>query len=456
MGKPFDLTPRDVAPVNTKYRRIATAVPHPDSVPLLERLHAVEPMSMTGQPPIIWHRAEGVQVYDRYGNKWLDWSSGVLVTNAGHGHPAILKAITDQAAVPMIHNYCFPSEHRMELCEALVELAPAGLEKVFLLTTGSETTECAVKLSRTHGLQVGGPKKSVIVSFGNAFHGRTMGAQMIGGMPALKEWIVNLDPGMVQVPFPDGFRVEDVSFDLFLRSLAEQGVTPDQVAGVISETYQGVGPDFLPVQYAQDLRSWCDQHDVVLTMDEVQAGFGRCGRWWGFELYDIVPDLICCGKGITSGLPLGAVIGKPRIMDLYPPGSMTSTHTGNPVCCSAAIANLKAIKAEGLVDNAAKLGPVLADGLAAIQARHPARIGAAHSVGLVAGLQMVEPGTKTPDPDTAHAVIERCFQQGLLFFAPVGVGGGCVKIAPPLCIQQDAIEEGLQVLGASVDEVLGS
>ncbi|MBI2302147.1 MAG: aspartate aminotransferase family protein [Armatimonadetes bacterium] len=452
MGKPFDLTPRDVAPVHTRLRRIQPPFPHPEAVALIRRLYAAEPVSMQGQPPVVWDRAEGFQVHDPWGNTWLDWSSGVLVANAGHSHPAIKAAIHAQADRDLLHNYCFPSQERLELVELLRSIAPEGLDKVFLLTTGSETTECALKLSRAHGMQVGGRRKSVVVSFGNAFHGRTLGAQLIGGIPALKEWILHLDPGIVQVPFPDGYRVTDTSFDSFLYGLSALGVGPEDVAGVIVETYQGVGPDFLPVEYAQRLRNWCAEQQVVLTFDEVQAGFGRCGRRWGFELYGVVPDLICCGKGISSSLPLGAVIGREVVMDLFPAGSMTSTHTGNPVCCAAAVANIKALEG-GLIDNARRMGEVLAPRIRAIGEAHPERIGVAKSVGLVGGLQCVHPGTTDPDPDTAHAVIERCLEQGLLFFGAVGVGGACVKICPPLCITREGIEEGCDVLAATVAEV---
>ena len=138
---------------------------------------------------------------------------------------------------------------------------------------------------------------------------------------------------MVQVPFPDGFRCPDTSFDVFLQALADQGVTPDRVAGVMSETYQGGNASFMPAEYAQKLRRWCDQHGALLIFDEVQAGFGRTGTYWGFEHYGVTPDLICCGKGISSGLPISAVIGRPDVMDLYPPGAMTSTHTGQSRLC---------------------------------------------------------------------------------------------------------------------------
>jgi len=454
LGKPFDITPQTVPHVETPFRRIATPIPHPDSVPTLKRLLEYEPRSMSGQPPIVWDRAEGIHVYDKYGNKWLDWSSGVLVTNAGHGIPAIREAIIDQVQSGLLHNYCFPSEERSLLAERLVHLAPEGIEKCFLLTTGSETTECALKLARSWGQKTGGPKKIGIVSFLQGFHGRTMGAQQMGTLGGGNRWIVNLDPDIHHVPFPDGYRVEDTSFDLFLKTLAEKGVGPERIAGVISETYQGIGPDFMPVEYAQKLRKWCDQHGVVLIFDEVQAGFGRCGTFWGFEHYGVVPDLITCGKGITSSLPLGAVLGRREIMDQYDPGSMTSTHSGNPVCCRAALASIETIVNDNLVENARRMEAVLMPGLCAIQKRHPQVVGCVHGKGLVAGLQMVRPGTKDPDPDLAHRIVEKSFQKGLLFFAPVGFGGGCVKISPPLCITEAAVHDGLSALSEACDEAI--
>jgi 4-aminobutyrate aminotransferase-like enzyme len=210
------------------------------------------------------------------------------------------------------------------------------------------------------------------------------------------------------------------------------------------------------VEYVQRLAEWCRQHNVVLVFDEVQAGFGRTGKFWGFEHYGVTPDLICCGKGISSSLPLSAVIGRAEIMDQFPPGSMTSTHTGNPVCCAAAMASVKKILSENLAANAAKLGPVLLDGLKKIQARHPDVVGHVTAHGLVAGLQTVKRGRKEPDHDLAHAIIERCMWKGLLLFAPVGAWGQTVKIAPPLTIPRAALEEGLAVLGEAADEAVAA
>jgi len=451
-GGKYSLKPVDVPHVETKHRRIQTPLPVPESVPVLEQLLRCEPISMQGQPPILWHRASGFSVEDASGNRWIDWSSGVLVTNAGHGHPRICAAIRELTERPLLATYVFPHKARADLAAKLVEVAPDGIDKAFILSTGSEACECAIKLARTHGVRQGGAGKHVIVSFQNAFHGRTLGSQLAGGMAKLKDWIVHTDAGFAQVPFPDGYKNEDVRFELFEESLAAQGIAPDSVAGVISETYQGVGPDFMPAQYAQALRRWCDKHGAALIMDEVQAGFGRTGKMWGFEHYGIVPELICCGKGISSSLPVSAVLGRKDIMDQYAPGSMTSTHSGNPVCCAASLASIEVIIEERLIENAAALDVPLRVGLTEIQQAHPDVVGCVQALGLVGGLQIAHPGTKDPNSDLALRVNELCFQKGLLMFAPVGVGGECIKIAPPLCITREALDEGLAVLAEAMDE----
>ena len=454
MGKEFDTTPQTVPHVSTRYRTICTQVPHPDSLQHIERSRQFEPLSMRGMPPIVWERAEDISVFDKYGNRWLDWSSGVLVTNCGHGAPEVRQAIIDQVNSGLIHNYVFPSEERPALAELIASVSPAPLKKVFLLSSGSEATECAIKLSRAHGIQVGGREKIGIVGFDRGYHGRTLASQQAGGMASQKNWIVNLDQAIINVPFPDGYWEADSSFEGFLKGIEESGMKPAQIAGVIMESYQGVGPDFAPVEYIQKLRAWCTEHDVVLTFDEVQSGFGRTGKFWAFEHYGVVPDLICCGKGISSSLPLSAVIGRADIMDQFPPGSMTSTHSGNPVCCAAALASIRKLLREDLTGNAARLGPVLLAACKAIQAKYPEHIGNVTCAGLVAGLQTVKRGTKQPDHDLAHRVIELCYQKGLLFFAPVGAWGQTVKICPPLTIPLEALEEGISVMAEAFDEAI--
>jgi len=444
--KEFPLEPQEVEPVDTKYRKITTKIPVPESIELLQTLRDLEPRSMGGQPPVVWDHGDGVSISDPYGNTWLDFSSGVLVTASGHGRKEIVQAIQNMAGKGMYHAYCFPTEIRTKLIAKLTSLLPAPLKRVFLLTTGSEATECCIKLARTYGRKIGGKDKSILVTFENAFHGRTMGAQLAGGSAALKSWLGEGDPNFVQVPFPDGFRQEDTSFDVFEKSLAEKGVDPDRVCGVMSETYQGANAALMPAEYARSLRAWCDDHRAVMIFDEIQAGFGRTGAPFGFSHFGIVPDLAACGKGISGGMPLAAVLGTDELMSMYGPGEMTSTHSANPICCAAALANLELIEAEGMIANAAKLEPVLRDGLVRIQAASNGKIGRIDVTGLVGAMQFTKPGSTEPDPDSAWQAVLKTVQKGVMLFAPVGVGGCAIKVNPPLIITEDALLEGLAVL----------
>ncbi len=451
----YDLTPVAVPKIKTRFRTIRTRIPVPESLPIFEELKRSEPRSMAGQPPVVWHKADNFTVSDKWGNRWIDWSSGVLIANAGHGRREIAAALKRLANRPLLATYVFVHEERAVLTRLLRELSPDPRQyQVFLLSTGSEAVENCIKLAKTYGLERHGPDKKFIVSFENAFHGRTMGSQLAGGMERLKTWMVDRDRTFVQVPFPDGYKTRDTSFEGFRRSLHAQGVEPRAIAGVLSETFQGVGPDFMPVDYARQLEAFCRAHDIVLMMDEVQAGFGRSGKMFAFEHYGITPDLIACGKGITSSLPLSAVIGRTEIIGLYAPGSMTSTHSASPLAVTAAIVNLRLIKREKLVARAATLGKVLCPALQRVQRKHPQVLGRFHGRGLVAGIQVVKPGTREPDPVLAQRINVACFRKGLLMFAPVGIAGECLKVAPPLTISRAALRESIAVFEEAVDEVM--
>jgi 4-aminobutyrate aminotransferase-like enzyme len=451
----YDLVPVNVSKVETKFRRIQTKIPVPESLPIFERLAGSEPRSMWGQPPIVWHKAKDFTVEDRWGNRWIDWSSCVLVANAGHASKGIKEAITKLIEQDLIATYIFVHEERAELTSMLCELmSEPERYRAFLLSTGSEATENCIKLAKTYALEKHGPAKKYFVSFENSFHGRTLGAQLAGGMSKQKSWIGDCDPTFIQVPFPDGYKYEDQSFEPFLNTLSRYKVTPAQIAGVMTESYQGVGPDFLPVEYAQQLEQFCRTHDIVMIYDEVQSGFGRTGKMFAFEHYGVTPDLVALGKGITSSLPLSAVVGRKDIMNIYPPGSMTSTHSSSPLCVAAAIANIKEIKKHRLVERAAELGEILNPEIERIQCKYPARLGCFRGKGMVAGIQVVEPWTKNPDSRTATAINLRCLHKGLLMFAPVGVGGECLKISPPLSISEEALRESIEVFEEAVDEEL--
>jgi len=451
--KEFPLKPEKVEPVKSKYRVIRTQIPVPESIPLLQKMRDLEPRSMGGQPPIIWDHGQGATISDPYGNKWLDFSSGVLVTAVGHGRPEIVKAIQDMAGHGMYHAYCFSTEIRLLLVEELVKWLPSPLKRVFLLTTGAEACECCIKLARTQGLKVGGEEKNILVSFENGFHGRTMGSQLAGGAAGLKGWIGAPDPRFVQVPFPDGFRQKDTSFSVFEKTLAAKGVDPARVCGVMSETYQGCNATIIPAPYAQELRKWCNKQKALMIFDEVQAGFGRTGANFGFSHLGVVPDLAAFGKGISGGMPLSAVAGTDELMSIYGPGEMTSTHSANTVCCAAALANLQVIKKEKLVENAAKLAPILRAGCERIARAAGSMAGHCDSIGLVACVQFIHPGTTAPNPEAAWEMVRRAIQRGVMLFAPVGVGGCAIKINPPLVITADALQEGLDVLEQIATEI---
>lgn len=448
----YDMVPREVPPVETAHRRITTKLPVPESLPYFLRMSTYEPVSMQGQPPVVIDRAEGWYVYDRWGNKWLDWSCGVLISNVGNGNRNIVAALRAMLDKPLLSTYVFPHETRTRLAELLCSTFPFPGYKAFFLSTGSEATENCIKLAKTYGMKRHGKRKRYFVSFTNAFHGRTMGAQLAGGMDRQKEWMGELDETFIQVPFPDGFKNEDTRFELFTETLAARGVQPDEVCGVMSESFQGVGPDFFPLEYIRALEAWCRRYDALLIMDEVQAGFCRTGKWFMFEHYGIKPDLVACGKGISSSLPLSAVVGRSDIMDMYAAGSMTSTHSGSPLPAAAAIANIEELKKGFYLENARRLDPALRAGLERIRQKYPERAGCVRSLGLVGGIQIVKPGTRTPDPAEALRINEACFRKGLLMFAPVGVAGECIKISPALDIPEDALLEGLEVLEEAFGE----
>ena len=464
MAKSFEMVTRKVPKVNTKWRTIATDIPNAETLEIITELRKYEPRSMSGQPLVVWDRAEGVNVYDKFGNRWLDFSSGVLVTNSGHGNEAVKQAIIGQAEHGLLHNYCFPSGIRTKLVKKLAEIAPEPLKKVFLLTTGAESTECAIKLMRTWGQKTGGKKKIKIITFGDDFHGRTMGAQMAGGSPGGKAWIVNHDPDMHNAPFPNAFKYEwadesradysdDRCFDTWLGYIKDQGIAFEDIAGFLPETFQGGWVQLMPVGFAKRLRAFCDKHGILLAFDEVQAGFGRSGKLFAFQHYGVDADIICCGKGITSSLPLSAVLGRADVLDVYGPNEMTSTHTGNPVCAAAALANIEYMMANDLVGNAARLAPVCKDFLENLQKKHPDVIGSMKGCGLAWAVIFTKPGSNEIDPDLAHDVVRLSVEKGLLFFAPVGAGA-TIKVCPPLIINEEALREGLSVFAEAVEEAI--
>ena len=456
-----DLNPVSVPKVKTRYRRIVTPIPVPESIPILKTLRRCEPRSMSTQVPIVWDRADGFLVRDPYGNCWIDFTSGIVVANTGHGHPHVREALRQRIEGKALHSYLFPSEVRARLVKKLVEMTPPNLTKVFLLSTGTETSECAMKLARLYGLQKR-PPKTVLVSFTNSFHGRTMGAQMLFSGRHPKRWITCLDPDIHHIPFPRccecprGRARHDhcggECFEQGLSELREAGVDLDRIVAFFVEGYQGLrGPIFWPDDYMQALRQWADAHDALIVVDEIQSGFGRTGKLLAYQHYGVEADIVCCGKGLSACLPLSAVLSRAEILDIPGPGDMTSTHTGNPVCCEATLSSLEVLEKENLIAAAVEKGKILEAQLLEIQKRHPDRVAMVTGRGLVYGLFLVRPGTGEPDIELADRVVEKAIHKGVMLFV---TGNGSIKLCPPLVIAEDAMVEGVEVIGEALDECL--
>jgi len=444
--------------IKTRYRTIISEIPHPGSLALIEELGSIEPRSMHGFGPVVWDHAEGFQVYDGFGNKWIDFTSSVVLTNAGHSNGRIGEMIRRQLSTHLWHAYCNPSQTRLDTLKALKGILPEYLDKILLLSTGSEAVECAIKLARMYGQTIS-KNKFRILSYYNSFHGRTMAAQSAGGFGDQQEWMVKKPEGFHHIPFPECWRCpwgkpryDNCGHECWTRTLQqlkEQGIAEDEISAVVTETFQGPTVAFMPNDYVLAVRQWALEHRVLLIFDEIQAGFGRTGRWFGFEHYGIECDLVCLGKGISSSLPMSAVAGRAGIMDLPSHGHMSSTHSGNPLCCAATLGNIQAIKEQRLLENCASLGHVISDRLRRLWNSFPGRIASVNGKGLVWAICLVDPCTGALDVRLAEQITTRCMQLGLLMLQ---TGRGTLKIAPPLCINEEAVLEGIDVITQAMNE----
>lgn len=453
----FSQTPVDVLPVNTKYRKIKTAIPAPGTTKILRDLEKYESRSMHGQLPVVWDRAEDFQIYDACGNCWIDFTSTIFVANAGHANPRIISALQRTINHKLLHTYTFAHETRALFLKKLIEITPDQYEKAFLLSAGTEATECAVKLMRMHGQTIS-PTKLGIVSFQGAMHGRTMGAEMLKGDPHQSDWIGYRDPNMHHLPFPYPWAAKDSSkkydwakrFQENMEALKAKGLKFDDIAGFIVESYLGWGAIFYPVAYIKALVDFAKEYDCLVTFDEIQGGFGRTGKLFVYQHYDVEPDILCLGKALSGGLPLSAVIGSQKIMDLPEFGSMSSTHSANPLCCAAGLANLEAIESGNLIAESQRKGGILHQRLGELKKKYADRISWIFGTGLLAGVLFKDPETGETDGLFPSRVCEKAMQKGLLL---VHTGRESIKIGPPLTIPDEALEEGLDVLKESIEEL---
>ena len=450
----FSRSPQSVPLVQTAHRTIKTPIPAPGTEQILATLDGYESRSMHGQFPLIWERALDSSVFDIAGNRWIDFTSTIFVANVGHSNPRVTAAMQEMMQQPIYSCYAYPNRKRAEYLEKLIAFAGKPFEKAFLLSAGTEATEAALKLMRMHGQKIGKRRRGIICIEGN-WHGRTMGAQMMSSNLSQREWIGFQDADIHHLPFPYPWVVEESGAEKFLQSaldrLASQGVDLTQdVCGFMLESFQGWGAVFYPKAFVKAIERICKAKNILLAFDEMQAGFGRTGRRFGFEHYEVSPDLIACGKGMGGGVPLSGVIGRAAVMDLPDIGNMSSTHSANPMVCAAGLAVIEELEERNLVYEADRKGHLLFEGLAALQARFPDRIGNLLGKGLIAAVLFKHPQTGAPDGAFTSRVAERCMQKGLLI---VHTGRESIKIGPPLTIDDEALQEGVMVLGEAIAEV---
>ena len=433
---------------------IKTELPGPEAKKYLEMSRRYEPHSMSEQVPAVWQKAEGAVVEDVDGNTFIDFTSGVLVTNVGHCHPKHVKAVQEQAA-ELMNAYDFVNPWRAELAKKLVDITAPNLDKAFIMSTGSEAVESAVKVARRF------TGKYEIIAFHGAFHGRTYMAMSVGGKQGVKKHFGPMVPGVLHAPFCYCYRCvfeqtyPECKFTClrYLDRMLETEST-GSVAALISETYQGgAGSIIPPGDYMQRLKGWCEERDIIFILDEVQSSFGRTGKMFTYEYWGIQPNLLTLGKGIGSGVPVSALLGESRIMDALEPGSMSSTNGGNPLCSRGALAAIEIIEEERLCDKAAELGKLMLDRLGEMKDKYEL-IGDVRGMGLAVGVEIVKgKKSKAPDAEMTRRITQEAYKRGLLLIAPIGFYGNVIRIAPPLVIPKDLMMTGLDIIEEGMSAV---
>ena len=440
------MTPRD-------YPKIVISPPGPKAQEVVARDSEWTSTCYIKEYPLVVARGRGVMVEDVDGNRYLDFMAGIAVSSTGYGHPKVVAAVKE-AADRFLH-ICgsdFYYEGMATLCERLARLAPgASKKRVFLTNSGTEATEAAIKLAR-HST-----RRTAIIAFRGAFHGRTTGAVSLTSSKARQHaGFGPLLPDVHHVPFAYRYRcqfcadesacnrgcIDVIEQDLFARHL-----DPRDVAAIFVEPIQGEGGYVVPPPgYLADLRALCDRHGILLVADEVQSGVGRTGKMFACEHEGVEPDILLTAKGLGSGMPIGAMVAKESITT-WESGSHGSTFGGNPVCCAAALATLDLVEG-GLMANAVRMGERLMSSACRLMAKHSC-IGDVRGRGLMVGMEFVKDrATREPAPELVQELVHRSFRQGLLL---LGAGRSSLRLAPPLVID----EHDLDVAVGMIDTCLG-
>ena len=434
---------------------IKTPLPGPKAKAIIERDKQFVSPSYTRDYPFVIARGEGAVVEDVDGNRFLDCAAGIAVNSTGVSHPAVVKAISDQAQ-KFIHmsGTDFYYEPQVRLAEELASIAPIdGPVRTFFGNSGTEATEASIKLARYH------TKRQAIIAFLGSFHGRSMGSLSLTASKVIqRRGFGPLLPGVYHAAYPDPYRFNGspdqsaaASLSFIKDQLFVQLVAPDEVAAIVVEPIQGEGGYVVPPPaFLHGLRDLATEHGIILVVDEVQSGMGRTGKMFASEHFGLKADVVNIAKGIASGLPLGVTCARADVMS-WPPGAHASTFGGNPVSCAAANATIKLLK-EGLVANAATVGAYLSNGLRELQGKHRL-IGDVRGIGLMIGVELVrDRETKERAVEERNALVQAMFRRGVLV---LGAGKNAIRIAPPLVFTKSQADSLLRVMDDALAEVSG-
>ncbi len=402
--------------------------------------------------PVFVDHAEGIYLWDRDGQRYMDFTSGIAVVNAGHCHPRVVEAIRNQAG-KIIHaqQNILLHEPMLDAAAELTATLPSSLNQVFWANSGAEAIEGALKLAKI------ATRRPAVIAMRGAFHGRTHAAMAVTSSRAkVRGHYEPLLASMYYAPYPYYFRSPfgsapaeaDDYYLSELKTLFDTMVMPDDVAALLVETVAGEGGYLVPsARWLQEVRSICDEHGIMLILDEIQTGMGRTGAMWGFEHFDVVPDIMTVAKGIASGLPVSAVVANRSTMDKWPPGSHGGTYGANAVGTAAAAETLRVMRDEHLPENAAEIGDMLTQGLRDIQANHPV-IGEVRGLGLMLAVEFVDQQGE-PNPAAVAKVIAACLEEQVLLIN-CGTYDQAIRVIPPLVINRQQAREFLDIFERAV------
>ena len=437
----------------TKSIELRTDIPGPRSREILDRKERVIADPLSIYIPVVIERGQGATLTDVDGNTFIDFTGGVGCLNVGHSHPRVVEAAQEQLERFSHTDFTIvPYETYVRLAERLCELAPISNAKAAFFNAGTEAVENAVKFARSH---TGRP---AVIGFEGGFHGRTLlSLSLTSKTHPYKAGLGPFAPEVYRVPFPNDYRGPDweTALDSLERALVTQ-VAAETVAAIVIEPVQGEGGFVVaPREFMQGVRRLCDEHGIVMVVDEVQTGFGRTGKLFAIEHYGVEPDLITVAKSIAMGLPLSGVIGKAEIMDAPGDSAIGGTYVGNPVAQAAAHAVLDVIEEENLCARATVLGDTMRARMESWKERFP-QIGDVRGLGAMLAIELVrDPSTKEPDAETATAIVEEAGRNGLLLLKS-GIYSNCIRVLAPLTLTDAELDEALGVWEQALEGTLSS